>query len=111
MNVRTQWPGHLTRSLSISKTGGGRDASATISRWLPTEERFNTPSMKSCLGLLVTLLVFTIVIGGGALIWYLSYSAEFSRAGKAPAAASAMPPKATPVKPPVAIPVRPADRR
>ncbi len=67
--------------------------------------------MKSCLGLLVTLLVFTIVIGGGALIWYLSYSAEFSRAGKAPAAASAMPPKATPVNPPVAIPLRPSDRR
>jgi hypothetical protein len=35
--------------------------------------------MKSCLGLLVTLLIFTLVVGGGALVWYLSHSAEFSR--------------------------------
>ena len=41
--------------------------------------------MKSCLGLLFTLLVFTVVIGGGALIWYLSLSAEFSRTGAPPA--------------------------
>lgn len=41
--------------------------------------------MKSCFGLLVVLLVFTLVIGGGGLIWYLSHSAEFSR-NDAPAA-------------------------
>jgi hypothetical protein len=35
--------------------------------------------MKSCLGLLYILLVFTLVVGGGGLIWYLSHSAEFSR--------------------------------
>jgi hypothetical protein len=35
--------------------------------------------MKSCLGLLFILLVFTLVVGGGGLIWYLSRSAEFSR--------------------------------
>lgn len=35
--------------------------------------------MKSCLGLLITLLVFVIVIGGGGLIWYLSDTTEFTR--------------------------------
>ncbi len=34
--------------------------------------------MKSCLGLLFTVLVFAVVIGGGALIWYLSQTTEFS---------------------------------
>jgi hypothetical protein len=48
--------------------------------------------MKSCLGLLFTLLVFTIVIGGGALIWYLSDTAEFSRKGPPPAAGTVKPP-------------------
>jgi hypothetical protein len=47
--------------------------------------------MKSCFGLLVVLLVFTLVIGGGGLIWYLSYSAEFSR-NDAPPAAIVVPP-------------------
>ena len=42
--------------------------------------------MKSCLGLLFTVAVFTLVIGGGALIWYLSYSVEFSRTDQAPKA-------------------------
>ena len=42
--------------------------------------------MKSCLGLLFTLLVFTIVVGGGALIWYLGHSAEFSRDAPPPKA-------------------------
>jgi hypothetical protein len=46
--------------------------------------------MKSCLGLLFTVFVFTLVVGGGSLIWYLSHSAEFSR--------DATPPKATPVQ-------------
>jgi hypothetical protein len=41
------------------------------------------PTMKSCLGLLFVLLVFTVVVGGGALIWYLSDTAEFSRANTA----------------------------
>ncbi len=57
--------------------------------------------MKSCLGLLFALLVFVAVIGGGALIWYLSRSSEFSR----PAATAAAAGKNAP---PVAIPVRPA---
>ena len=35
--------------------------------------------MKSFLGMLFTLLVLTAVIGGGALLWYLSKTAEFSR--------------------------------
>jgi hypothetical protein len=35
--------------------------------------------MKSFLGLLITLVIFTLVIGGGGLIWYLSDSSEFSR--------------------------------
>jgi hypothetical protein len=53
--------------------------------------------MKSCLGLLITLLIFILVIGGGALIWYLSYSTEFSRDGSPPATSSGLPPKAVPV--------------
>ena len=75
--------------------------------------------MKSCLGLLFVLLVFTVVVGGGALIWYLSDTAEFSRKSPAPAATSAVPPKAVPVlpkgvtggRPPVAVPVREPARR
>ena len=35
--------------------------------------------MKSCLGLLFTVLAFTVVVGGAGLIWYLSNTAEFSR--------------------------------
>lgn len=54
--------------------------------------------MKSCLGLLLTLTVFTLVVGGGALIWYLSHTAEITRKD-APAAATAPPPKAVPVRP------------
>ena len=59
--------------------------------------------MKSCLGMFVTLLVFTLVVGGGALIWYLSDTAEFSRS------TDGAPPKAIPVtpgNPPKATPVR-----
>ena len=40
--------------------------------------------MKSCLGLLVVLLIFIAIVGGGALLYYLSETSEFSR--KAPAA-------------------------
>lgn len=47
--------------------------------------------MKSCLGILLVLLALFLVVGGGAAIWYLSYSAEFSRKG------AATPPKAAPV--------------
>jgi len=47
------------------------------------------PPMKSCLGLLFTLLVFTLVVGGGALIWYLSSTAEVSPKGPTPHAPSA----------------------
>jgi hypothetical protein len=46
--------------------------------------------MKSCLGTLFILLVFVLVTGVGALIWYLSHSAEFSRKDAPP------PPKAAP---------------
>ena len=37
--------------------------------------------MKSCFGMLLALVLFILVIGGGGLIWYLSKTAEFSRAG------------------------------
>lgn len=56
-----------------------------------SEQTASKPSMKSCFGLLMVLLVFTVVIGGCALIWYLSHSAEFSRKDT-PA------PRATPVR-------------
>lgn len=35
--------------------------------------------MKSCLGLLLTLLILVAVIGTGVAIWYLSDTAEFAR--------------------------------
>jgi hypothetical protein len=44
--------------------------------------------MKSCLGMLLTLVVLLAVILSGATIWYLSNTAEFSRKG-APAPAVA----------------------
>jgi|GEM_PF-973488 len=57
--------------------------------------------MKSCLGLLFALFLFVAVIGGGAMIWYLSSFAEFSRTAS-PASAPGR------NAPPVAIPVHPA---
>lgn len=53
--------------------------------------------MKSCLGLLIVLLVFVAVVGGGVLIWHLSSTAEFTR--KPLPAAQGAPPRAVPVKP------------
>lgn len=35
--------------------------------------------MKSCLGLLLTLLILIAVIGTGVTLWYMSDSAEFSQ--------------------------------
>jgi len=35
--------------------------------------------MKSFLGMLFTLIVLAAVIGGGAVLWYLSSTTEFSR--------------------------------
>lgn len=35
--------------------------------------------MKSCLGLIFVLLILVAVVGSGALLWYLSHTAEFSR--------------------------------
>ncbi|WAC21346.1 hypothetical protein OVA24_08100 [Luteolibacter sp. SL250] len=35
--------------------------------------------MKSFLGMLFTLIVLAAVIGGGAVLWYLSSSSGFSR--------------------------------
>lgn len=52
--------------------------------------------MKSCLGILLVFFTFVAVIGGGALIWYLSITSEFSRKDAATAPAPA--PKATPVR-------------
>lgn len=37
--------------------------------------------MKSCLGLLLAMIILVAVIGSGAAIWYLSNTAEFSRKG------------------------------
>ena len=59
--------------------------------------------MKSCLGILIVFFTFVAVVGGGALIWYLSSSSEFSRKGEAPAPVPV--PKATPAIP-KARPVR-----
>ena len=61
--------------------------------------------MKSCLGILLVFFTFVAVVGGGALIWYLSNTSEFSRKSATPPAAS----KATAITPkpaPKARPVR-----
>ena len=47
--------------------------------------------MKSCFGMLLILLVFVLVVGGSAAIWYLGESVEFSRKDKQ------APPRAAPV--------------
>jgi hypothetical protein len=75
--------------------------------------------MKTCLGLLFTLVLFAVVLGSGGLIWYLSDTAEFSRsAGNPPVAIPVHPPAASQVRPqpghgnpPVAIPVHPKEHR
>lgn len=36
--------------------------------------------MKSCLGLVLVVLLAILLLGGGALIWHLSDTAEFTRA-------------------------------
>jgi flagellar basal body-associated protein FliL len=48
--------------------------------------------MKSFFGMLLVLLVLVAVVGGGALLWYLSDTTEFSRkdAPTAPAAPSSL---------------------
>ena len=63
--------------------------------------------MKSCLGLMFSLVLAVFVVGGGIFLWYLSDSTEFSRNAKTSPTLSAIPPKALPVRPPVATPVRP----
>lgn len=61
------------------------------------QEIASKPRMKSCLGMLLLLSAFVLVVGGGAAIWYLSDTVEFSRkdakqpAPKAPAAPKAAP--------------------
>lgn len=61
--------------------------------------------MKSCLGILLVFFSFVAVIGGAAMIWYLSNTSEFSRKDlpgtAAPKAAVPIPqatPKALPVR-------------
>jgi hypothetical protein len=45
--------------------------------------KLNTPPstfpMKSCLGLLLTLLILIAVIGTGAALWYMSANTEYAR--------------------------------
>ena len=57
--------------------------------------------MKSCLGILLVFFTFVAVIGGGALLWYLSTTSEFSRKTEENAATGN-----DPKNPPRAIPVR-----
>jgi flagellar basal body-associated protein FliL len=57
--------------------------------------------MKSCLGILLIFFTFVAVVGGGAFIWYLSSTAEFSHKTSTPSAApktSGVIPKARPVR-------------
>jgi hypothetical protein len=50
------------------------------------EARVQRPAMKSCLGVLFTLLVLIAVIGGGAWLWYLSSTTQITRQPLPPAA-------------------------
>ena len=52
--------------------------------------------MKSCFGILLIFITLVAVLGGGALIYYLSATAEFTRKASPPAAVSV--PKALPVR-------------
>lgn len=52
--------------------------------------------MKSCLGILLVFFTFVAVIGGGAFLWYLSRTSEFSRTTAPKAIIVA--PKAVPVR-------------
>ena len=52
--------------------------------------------MKSCLGILIIFFTLVAVVGGGAFIWYLSSTSEFSR--KAAASPAPVIPKAVPVR-------------
>jgi len=45
--------------------------------------------VNSYLGLFLSFLIFVLVVGGGALIWHLSTTTEFSRAPSSTAAAPA----------------------
>ncbi|MEI6675511.1 MAG: hypothetical protein WCO57_10065 [Verrucomicrobiota bacterium] len=42
--------------------------------------------MKSFLSMFFVILVFLVVVGGGGLLWYLSFTSEFSRVESGPAA-------------------------
>jgi len=48
--------------------------------------------MKSILGMLFTVLLLIVVVGGGSFIWYLSHTAEFSQKTASDAAETALPP-------------------
>jgi len=48
--------------------------------------------MKSLLGMLFTVLLFIVVVGGGALIWYLNHTAEFSLKATPDSSETAPPP-------------------
>jgi hypothetical protein len=48
--------------------------------------------MKSCLAVFISLVISILVVSSGALLWYLSDSAEFSRNDN--------PPTASPLRPP-----------
>lgn len=59
--------------------------------------------MKSCLGILLVFFTFVSVIGGGALIWYLSSTAEFTRkdAARTSSSSSGVPKANVPIPPAV----------
>lgn len=57
--------------------------------------------MKSCLGILIVFFTFVAVLGGGAFLWYVSSTSDFSRTGadtKNPPKAIIVAPKAVPVR-------------
>jgi flagellar basal body-associated protein FliL len=57
--------------------------------------------MKSCLGILIVFVTLVAVLGGGAFLWYISSTSEFSRTGtdaKKPPKATIVAPKAVPVR-------------
>jgi len=45
--------------------------------------------MKSCLSLIFVLVIFVAIVGGTALLWYLSRTTEFSRVDNPSVAAPA----------------------
>jgi hypothetical protein len=92
----------------LGRTTGGNFAPHPI-RLDNSSARPVNPRMKSFFTLMFVLLVLIAVVGGGGLLFYLSYTSEFSRKDKGSAPATApttLPAGITPRPKPAPAPAR-----